>query len=347
MKESNLSPFSGSRSDESLRVNGKSHQTFLERFVSIIPIPYYWGWAIFGGIIFLVTSFALIYFENSSSYIPSILILSILIAQQSIIVIWAHKRLKQFNEYLLDIIELPESGILKWYEDQMAIVFNAKGMLVSGVLVTVFVHLIGLDKFGFTFQSFYSSAIIEFDYILAQILMGSGLYALFCTALMVYNLSKLPMNMNLLLSKNLQIKGLLYSKFTICAASVYTVWGCFHLSTPAKLSTVWGISWFSFFALLLLAYFILPQYCIHQMIMKTKKERLETFSKKLSANAKEAFSSPTKDNLLCLRSFLDIKQQLDAMCVWPFGSYEVLHIVLIVIIPILVVLLEIVFRVIK
>jgi len=77
MKESNLSPFSGSRSDESLRVNGKSHQIFLERFVSIIPIPYYWGWAIFGGIIFLVTSFALIYFENSSSYIPSILILSI------------------------------------------------------------------------------------------------------------------------------------------------------------------------------------------------------------------------------------------------------------------------------
>ena len=56
----------------------------------------------------------------------------------------------------------------------MAIVFNAKGMLVSGVLVTVFLQLIGLDKFGFTFQSFYSSAIIEFDYILAQILMGSG-----------------------------------------------------------------------------------------------------------------------------------------------------------------------------
>jgi len=65
--------------------------------------------------------------------------------------------------------------------------------------------------------------------------------------------------------------------------------------------------------------------------------------KEVVCHAKEAFSSPTKDNLLCLRSFLDIKQQLDAMCVWPFGSYEVLHIVLIVIIPILVVLLEIVF----
>ena len=327
--------------------NGKLHLLFLEKVVSIIPVPYYWGWAIFAGINFLITSMAIFHFENSFTYILSILILSILIAQQPIIVIWAHKKLKQLNEFLHDVIELPEGEILKWYEEQMAIVFDDKRMFASGVLVTILVHLMGLDQFGFTFQSFYSNAILRVDYILAQILMGAGLYPLLCTGLMIYKIGKLPMNINILLSKNLQIKGLLYSKFTICASSVYTVWGCFHLSTPAKLSTVWDIGWFSFFALLLLVYFILPQYSIHQMIMKTKKEKLEIFSRHFAAKAKEAFSSPTRDNILCLRNFLEIEHQLDEMCVWPFASYELLHIVLIVVIPIMVVLLEIVFGIIK
>jgi hypothetical protein len=35
------------------------------------------------------------------------------------------------------------------------------------------------------------------------------------------------------------------------------------------------------------------------------------------------------------------------MCQWPFGSYEVLHITLIIIIPFAVVALEIIFGVIK
>lgn len=220
-------------------------------------------------------------------------------------------------------------------------------MFASGVIINIILHLLGANQFGFTFKSFYSYAILESDYSFTHFFMGFGLYPLFLTALMVHKITKLPLNINVLLSKNLQIKGLLYSKFTICAASVYAAWGLFRLSTPARLTAWQDISLYSFFALLLLSYFILPQYSIHQMIIKTKKEKLEMFSKQVSARAKEAFSNPTKDNISCLRNFLDIEQQLDAMCVWPFGSYEVLHIVLIVIIPFMVVLLEIIFGIIK
>jgi len=337
----------GSRPEKHSEKKGISNQLFLERFVSIIPVPYYWGWVIFAGMIFLGSSIAIFHFENSFSYMLSVLILSFLMAQQSIIVIWAHRKMLSLKEYLLDIIDLPESDILKWYEDQMAIIFNEKRMFLSGVLVTIFVHLIGFDQFGFTFQLFYSDIILKIDFIFAHILMGIGLYPLICTALMVYKISKLSLKINILLSKNLQIKGLLYSKLTICATSVYAVWGCFYLSTPERLSTIWRIGWFSLFALLLLAYFILPQYSIHQMITKTKKEKLEMFSRRLVAKAEEAFYSPNKDNILCLRNFLDIERQLDEMCVWPFGSYEILHIALIAIIPFIVVLLEVVFGIMK
>lgn len=289
--------------EDASKTKVKPHQLFLEWILFIIPVPYYWGWATVAGLIFLCSSIVVFHFENSFSQIPSLFVLSILIAQQPIIVIWAHNKMKLLKEYLQKVIGLPESDISKWYEDQMAIVFDAKKMFAFGIIMAIYEPLFVLDRFGFTFHSFYSYVVLEVDYILAEFFMGVGLYPLLFTGLMVYKISKLPMNINVLLSKNLQIKGLLYSKFTICAASVYAVWGCFILSTPAKLSTPWRISEFSIFAFLLLAYFILPQYSIHQMIMKTKKEKLEMFSKQMMDNAKEAFNSPTKKNISSLRTF--------------------------------------------
>jgi hypothetical protein len=177
--------------------------------------------------------------------------------------------------------------------------------------------------------------------------MGASLYTLIATAFMVYKMGKLPLRVSVLLSKNIQFKGVLYSKFTLCAACVYLIWGFFHMSTPSGLSTLQSKLWFSSFAVLLCAYFILPQYSLHQMMIETKKEKLGMFSSRLKDKAEEAIRNPTKENASILKNMLDIQCQLDEMCKWPFGYYEILHIVLIVIIPLIVVALEIKFGVIK
>jgi len=52
-----------------------------------------------------------------------------------------------------------------------------------------------------------------------------------------------------------------------------------------------------------LAHFIMPQYYIHQMLMKTKKEWLEQFSKKLSAKANEAFPAQPEIIFFVLGAF--------------------------------------------
>jgi len=83
------------------------------------------------------------------------------------------------------------------------------------------------------------------------------------------------------------------------------------------------------------------------MIMKTKKEKLTMFSKQMSAKAKEAFSNPTRDNLLCLRSFFDIGYNWMRCAPGLLDLMNSSIIVLIVMISILMVLLEIAFRVIK
>jgi len=320
-----------------------SHETLLERTISVIPLPYYWAGIFVGVMLFLISVIILTFFEKSFEYIISFFILSTLIALQIVFVVWAHEKIRFLREIFIDMIELPREEILKWYEGQEANIFNNKMMVLTGVSITAFAHLLGLDNFGFPQESHY----IEVYYFLAHFIMGASLYTLIATAFMVYKMGKLPLSVNVLLSKNIQFKGVLYSKFTLCAASVYLIWGFFHMSTPNGLSALQSKLWFSSFAVLLCAYFILPQYSLHQMMIETKKEKLGMFSSRLKDKAEEAIRNPTRENASSLKNMLDIQCQLDEMCKWPFGYYEILHIVLIVIIPLIVVVLEIKFGVIK
>ena len=82
-------------------------------------------------------------------------------------------------------------------------------------------------------------------------------------------------------------------------------------------------------------------------MIKTKRDKLKIFSSALREKADEALKNPINENALRLKNMLDIQCHLDEMCQWPFGSYEVLHITLIIIIPFAVVALEIIFGVIK
>jgi hypothetical protein len=324
-----------------------THKTHLERAISILPLPYYWAAAALGALSFFISIVIMALLEGSFAHIALYFLLSILIALQIVIVAWAHGKIINLKSIFIDIIELPESEVIRWHEGQEALIFNDKRMTYAGVFITIIAVTLGLDNFGLASQPYTSYVFVNVYYYLAHYIMGAGLYVWIATALMVYDLGRLPLRINVLISKNIRLKGVLYSKFTLCAASVYVVWGIFHLSTPLKLSTLPSIIWFSSFAILLCAYFVIPQYSIHQLIVQTKKKKLKIFSACLREKAEDALCYPTKENASILRIMLDVQCQLDEMCEWPFGSYEVLHIALIVIIPIIVVLLEIMFGVVK
>jgi len=83
------------------------------------------------------------------------------------------------------------------------------------------------------------------------------------------------------------------------------------------------------------------------MMVKTKNKKTERFSLMLRSKLCEAFENPNKKNLSCLKNLLQIQNKIDKMSEWPFSSYEVLHIVLIVIIPLIIVGLELLLRIIK
>ncbi len=325
---------------------GQSRKTHIEKFISLIPVPYYLGWLLLASSFLLIPYLALLQYEESLTYIDVYFIISVIIALEGISITWAHKRIDSFKEVLVNIIELPKDVIIKSYERQEADIFNDKRMIIFAIIFIIFVHVTGIDYHAISLHSGISNFIFKFEYYFAVYLEGAGLYILIMTALAVHKIGLLPLRIDALFS-DFQAIGILYSKFTILAVSVYIVWGFFHIIVPPQFSSLQMIFWFLGFAILLFAYFILPQYSIHRMMISTKKEKMEMFSSQLRAALDESLGTPTEKNASYLKDMFSIQNQLNQMCEWPFGPREIAYIFLIIIIPLIIVLLEINFGFIK
>lgn len=335
-----------SRDDGHLAPKEQSKKTHLEKLISLIPVPYYLGWSLFAAAFLSISYLVLMLFEKSFRYIDVFWIISVIIALEGTAINWAHNRLKSFENIIINIVELPKEVIIKSYEKQEADIFNDKRLIIFAIIFIIFIHVSGIDYHAISFNSSISDAIFNFGYYFAVYIEAAGLYIMIMTAWTVHKIGTLPLQVNTLFS-DFHAIGILYSKFTILAAMVYVMWGFFHMIVPPQFSSLQMILWFLGFAVLLFAYFILPQYSIHRMMTSTKKEKIEMFSSRLRAALDESFGTPTEENAAYLRDMLSVQNQLNQMCEWPFGNYEILNITLIIVIPLIIVLLEVAFRIIK
>ncbi|MDD1733209.1 MAG: hypothetical protein LUQ10_00195 [Methanothrix sp.] len=244
-----------------------------------------------------------------------------------------------FQDILLGIVDLPREDIVKLSQKQSAEIFNDPKMIAFALLFILLVHLVGVDYHGLSFGSDISYFAFMSAYYLAVYLEGAGLYILIMTALAVHNIVLLPLRVDALYSDFHSI-GMIYSKFTICAAMVYIVWGFFQIVIPFQFSSFQMIAWYSGFAIILFAYFLLPQYSIHKMMISTRKERFEFFSSQLRAAMDGPLEVPTDENVSQLRDMLMVQDKLNKMSEWPFGWRELLYISVIIIIPLIIILLE-------
>jgi hypothetical protein len=318
----------------------------LEKFISLIPAPYYLGWLLLAAAFFSISCLVLMLFEKSLVYIDGFLIISAIIGLQGTAINWAHNRIKSFYDILPNIVNLSRETIKRSFEKQEDDIFDDKKMVIFASIFIIFVHISGIDYHAVSFSSSISDIIFKLGYYFAVYIEGAGLYILIMTAWTVHKIGKLPMQVSALFS-DFHAIGILYSNFTIYAASAYVMWGIFHMIVPPQFSSLKMILWFSSFAILLFAYFILPQVSIHSMMKSTKKEKIQMFSSQMSAALEEPFRNPNKENASYLKDMLLVQTQMNQMCDWPFGAYEILQIALILIIPLIVVLIEIFYGIIK
>lgn len=332
--------------NDKLVPRGKFKRIHLERLISLIPVPYYWGWLSFAFVFLSISYLCLALFEGSFVHIDFFLIISAIIAVEGSAINWGHNKLHSLANVVINIVELPEETVIRSCERWEAEIFSDRRMISFAIVFLIFVHITGIDYHDLAFNSGISEAVFNFGYYFAVYLEGAGFYVMIMTALTISKIGRQPLKIDALFS-DFHAIGILYSKFTIYAASVYIMWGIFHMIVPPLFSSLQLILWFSGFAFLLFVYFILPQYRIHRMMSSTKKERVEMLSNQMRAALDESFNAPAGEDAAGIKDMLTMQSQLNQMSEWPFGAHEMLRIGLIIVIPWIIILLEIAFGIIK
>ena len=318
----------------------------LHRLISLIPVSYPLGWTLLAAA-FLAASFLILWLiEGSLLHLDATVMISVIIALEGMIISWAYRKVSSFEEVLAAVVDLPREELRRTFKKQVAEIFSDRGMIIFSAFFILFVHIAGIDYHAVAFNSIVSATVFKLGYYFAVYLEAAGLYILIMTALAVHRIGLLPLRLNALYS-DFHAIGTVYFKFTICAAAVYVIWGFFHIIVPPQFSSLQMILWFLGFALLLFAYFILPQYSIHRMMISTKREKIELFSSQLRAAMDSSQGAPTDENVSNLKDIFLVSEKMGQMCEWPFGSQELLYITLIIIIPLVVVILEIALGIIK
>ncbi|RQW79675.1 MAG: hypothetical protein EHM14_07830 [Methanothrix sp.] len=284
--------------------------------------------------------------EGSIEHLDFFLILSVIIAVEGPAFNWGHRRLHSLAKVVINIVELPKETIIMACEKWDAEIFSDVKMISFAAIFLIFVHLAGIDYHELSFNSGISETLFNLGYYFAVYLEGAGFYIMIMTALTINTIGRQPLKIDALFS-DFHAIGILYSKFTIYAASVYIIWGIFHMIVPPLFTSLQLILWFSGFAVLLFAYFILPQYRIHRMMTSIKKEKIDMLSNQMKAALDKSFGAPAADNTVYVKDMMAMQSQLNQMSQWPFGIQEMLRIGLIIVIPIIIIVLEIALGIIK
>jgi hypothetical protein len=101
------------------------------------------------------------------------------------------------------------------------------------------------------------------------------------------------------------------------------------------------IFWNMVAVLFILAFFVVPQYRIHKLMVQEKHIRLKAFSTYLEASVNECLHQPSKEKLDHLKGLFELKEHLSQMHEWSFRTRSISQLISVLLIPLLLVILEV------
>ncbi len=322
-------------------------EIFLEKLVKWTKLPYYVSWFLVAEFLFLIHFILLIITSTSNKYLILNLILSVVFAWIIIEVIWAYKRFDSFFMVLKTIFADEEFKIKRWYISRLKVAFSYKGILITGF---IFVLVFGTILFKFGQYGFWlgSEVVLYYDYFfygLALFAGGMSQYIFYSLSIFIYNLAKLPFKNNVFTysSSNITYIGKLLLEIGIggigllCLASLMVYLSPLHkyiyFYYLLLLFLISAIFWFFFFFLK-----------IHKILLVRKHARIDAISVHMEKAIEDAIVNPNSEIIKRVKELKGLLTEINKMPVWPFNMKTLLSFLSTVIIPIIIVILQIVFR---
>jgi hypothetical protein len=309
-----------------------------EKISRIIHLPYPFLWVIFSGILFLLHMQSYHRLGKDIDSIGSIIVFSALPALLAIAIIWFSKAMEKFTPAMFMFIDWPQEKILKWYEAELRKIFNYKWMLIGGgAMAAVILYNMVASPFWSVLEN---ESKITFSLIVffVGILGGGLLYNMVRIACMLHNMGnidKIKVSVYQHPLTSVKAVGNLLTKISMIITCIYTI-GISGVLCEQRFQS-WGILLTTgFFGIIVMVFFIFPQYKIHKIMARVKHLRLRRFSSHLEDCLEKVTFEPSQDNVQRVRELFDIQTSLNGMGEWPFDTKLLIIIVTGIAIPILV-----------
>lgn len=308
---------------------------FPERIGEWLKLPYTAAWLLIFSVFLSIRLFTI--FSNGEPLITAIPSAGFIFlpCALGILIVSYSKLLEQFTPIMSELLNCSTKQAALDFEDEIRKIFNDKWMITAGLaFMLLFVPIV---RHG----GFYPTALTsQIAFLLNMAFMGfmggAMLTVMVKIVIMVWKIGHSGvLKIQLFCHPHVSINsvGTLLGKISISLMIVYffTVLSMIPVHID-KLTLSITIT----FAIVVVAFFIIPQIKIHQIMVANKYGKVSMLSELVEKALDKVKESPTQENISQIQQLFDIHKSLNEIREWPFNLQLLLSVIGSVIIPLIV-----------
>lgn len=330
----------------SLSKNEIRVMSYPEKLSSLVPLPGWLVWTIFWQIIFLID-----YLLNRTSMRPEATIyvfgsICLFFTSVCIVTMICSRILIKLYPHLTKFIEEDNEALSSWYQGKLKSCYAGPWPIIAGIAVSVAAilsvySLIDQLTPPNNFLLYYRTSYI----MLGFFFLGIALWALIKVTFVPMELTRMKIKVNItqFSGNGLQYLGASFLKMSLSITMSFILIVLTFVIAPFENNFI-VLLWLGLAAILIFAFFLLPQVGIHKVMLLEKNNRMTSFTVHLEEAMNLTLKNPTSENMQRLKELFEVHIHLKSMNEWPFDFNSVWQLLTALIIPIMLAAMEILFK---
>lgn len=317
-----------------------------QRLLRSIPLPLWLAWLIFWQVLFLLDYLFTWRIDDGSAYTLVFASLNLFFASLCIIMMYCSKILIRLFSHLTKFIDEDRPTLIAWYTNKLKQSYEGAWPVISGIVISAMViisifPLIDQLTPAINYIFYYRLSYLALGFFF----LGVALWAQLQVTLLPIELTrkKLKVSINQFAGNGLQALGSSYLKMSMAISVSFILIVMTAIAAPFENNMI-VLIWLGIAALLIFAFFLLPQVGIHRVMVSEKTNRMAGFTQHLEETMDKTLKDPSAENMQRLKELFEVQNHLKGMNEWPFDLTSIWQLLTALIIPIILAAIEILFK---
>ncbi len=323
----------------------ESIKSYPERIAGKLPLPFWLSWFLFWIAIFVTD----LYFSLESTGHSHLTELGVTLfcASVCISVGLAARIIGNLHPDIALFIDADAAELENWYAKKLQRIFQGHWPIIAGIAFALVVEFTVGSTINSLNQSSEFLLYFRMSYrLLGFFFLGLSLWSLANVLMLPSELLRFKFKPRLsnLSGIGLQALGSAFLKMSLITIACFIFLVITILVSPLT-GNIIILIWVGIGSVLIFCFFLLPQLGIHRIMAVEKRQQLISFSKHLEEALSKSMNDPTSENMQRLKEMFELQTYLKSLNDWPFNMSAFWQLISALLIPLLLVILQIIFKV--